>query len=496
MSDYISRHTGEEIDDAVDAVQEGLLLEVINGLDSTDADKPLSAAQGYVLKRELIRLFNALSNSAFSTARPIPSWSAPVTYGYSQNLIHCTSDHSGSTVDGSGGVVTIVITPDQGYILHKSAVTVSVAGGGTASISRNAENGKVTVTIATVTGSVTINANAKVPAQFEVSQSLLGITSSYTSEWVTEGSTFEAELSAQSGYSMNGVVPSVLMGGDPVSGTWDSRMRKIKIEDVTGNISISATAEQTNNPSVTYKLSGCDEPVDAPQEVGYGDDLTVVLTKNSSFHGISHDPSGQTKVGFLPRDIIVFMGGLPLEQGIGKDFTAEADASGDSITVTIHNVTANVLIMNVQWVNGSIGSDGGVSDAFHSVYTEDYVPIPTGCQSIAVMHNFVGTGVDTNVAKAFAAIYNSDKTRYVSQQYKGRRVLRFPPSGAQYSLGDYSFIRFSALQWGTITIDEGDQVWGTGGSYNGIDYSYLYDETHEKFIWKGRYVTALVTTPE
>lgn len=466
----------------------------INSLDNTSADKALSAAQGYVLRRELEKVLAALSNSAFSTARPVLSWSAPVTYSITQNLLHVTSSHTGNTIDGSGGAVSIVLTPDANYLLRAADVTVVMAGGGTATVERDSSTGVVTVHITTVTGSIAITAAAQEIQQRTVSYSLSHCESSNSAVSVNDGSRFSTVLSASSGYTLNGVTPTITMGNIAVSGAWDAATRTITIEEVTGDIVISATAVETQNKSITYNLSGVTK-VSGATEVEDGGSLTAVLSKGNDFAGIASGAYGSTTVGFLPRDIIVFMGGVPLEQGM--DYTATQ--SGDNITLSIPNITDDVLVMNVQWLSGSIHSDGTTSGtaATRSVYTDAYIPIPDGCQSIAVMHNFVGSGADSEVSNAFAAIYNSAKDGYVAGAIKGRRVLRFPTVGAQYTLGDYAFIRFCAYQWKTTTnTSSGDQVWGTGDTSNGIDYCYLYDETNEKFIWKGRNVTALVTTPE
>lgn len=480
--------------------------DIINSTTNTAADKALAAAQGYVLRRNVVAiqekldaLIEALANSAFSTGRVSIlgslSWGAPVSYTISQTLSGCTSSQNGNTIDGSIPL-TIELTPNMGKILKVSDVIVTVAGGGSAMVTRDSSTGKVTVYVAVVTGAVSISASASVPRGYLVTRNLTHCSSSNTGN-AFELSQYETVLTADSGYSLTGVTPVVTMGGVNVtSQVWNASTRTITIPVVTGDIVITATAEESHNPIVDYVLSDVVK-TSGPDELEYDSTLTAVLTKGSGFHGIKDGRFGSTSVGFIPRDIIVFMGGLPLEQGVGKDFTAEA--SGNNITVTIPHVTANVTIMNVQWVNGSIHSDGGIdgTNSTRGVRIEEFVPIPTGCESIAVMHNFVGSGADTGVGYAFAAIYKADKSSCKTQQFKGRRVAHFPASGANYSLDDYSYIRFCAYQWKTATKEsEGDQVWGTGDSDSGIDFCYLYDETHEKFIWKGRNVTALVTTPE
>ena len=425
----------------------------INSLESTSADKPLSAAQGYVLRRELEKVLAALSNSAFSTARPVLSWSAPVTYSLTQNLLHVTSSHSGNTVDGNGGAVTIVLTPASNYLLRAADVTVVMAGGGTATVERDTSTGAVTVSITTVTGSITITATAHAIQQKTISYSLSNCQSSNEAVSVNEGSRFTTVLSASCGYTLNGVNPTTTMGGTTVNGAWNAATRTITIEDVTGDIVISATAVVTQNKSVTYNLSGCTKS-SGPAEVEDGGSLTAVLSKGNDFNGVYNTPSsGQGKnYYFSRRDVIVMMGGHVVENAV-----SQVSLDGD-VSISIGQVTGDVVITNIQWVIGVINySTGAKGDSSRSICNaSNPISLPSGCAELQIRHNYSSSG---SWGIAFFG-----ESGFIS----GVRLDSSPqevevPSGATYfKLSFYDF---------------------TGD--NSANNAYIKDVTNNKYIWKG-----------
>jgi hypothetical protein len=111
------------------------------------------------------------------------------------------------------------------------------------------KNGKGQISLE-ITGHVSINAQSEVPMKFysmdpedvdawTVVQTLSHVTSSYTSSSVANEGAFEAELTADEGYTIENVI--VMMGGEDVTDTsYDAGV--VSIASVTGALTIIATA--------------------------------------------------------------------------------------------------------------------------------------------------------------------------------------------------------------------------------------------------------------
>jgi hypothetical protein len=82
---------------------------------------------------------------------------------------------------------------------------------------------------------------ANAPTSYVVTQSLLNVTSTFTGSSVISGQAFAATLTAETGYTLAGVV--VTMGGEDITATaYDDTTGEVSIAAVTGNIIITATA--------------------------------------------------------------------------------------------------------------------------------------------------------------------------------------------------------------------------------------------------------------
>ena len=437
--------------------------DIINSTTSTAADKALAAAQGYVLRREMEKILAALSNSAFSTARPVLSWGAPVTYSITQTLTNCTSSHTGNTIDGRNPV-NIELTPNMGKIINPTEVEVTVAGGGAYTVTRNSSTGKVTVSIPVVTGAVTIVATGRYAQGYLVTKTLSNCSSSNSGTTAYELSKFETVLTADSGYTMNGVTPVVTMGGETLTGVWNASNGKITIPEVTGDITITATAAESLNPSVTLNLTGCAVVGTTPTEVESGEDLELTLRKDSSWWDSSE--------ALLGRDIIVFMGDAALERGTG--FTAVNQQNGD-IVVTVGNVTANVMVMNVVWKPGyPVTTGSSVASSDRSKYNDTIIPIPDGCTELRIYNTYPGNGSSRGVrfydengddVAAAAIAVNADGN---NGTYPGEMIATWDASAA----ASHKFVRFGIY---TFT--------------NGFTDKYIkYKDSNNnlKYIWKGQ----------
>lgn len=112
------------------------------------------------------------------------------------------------------------------------------------------KNGKGQIALE-FTGHVSINAQKVVPmviysidpaetVKYTVTQLLSHVTSSFTDANITAGASLEATLTPDEDYTIDGV--TVTMGGNVVSGAWDSAESTVTIAEVTGAVVITASA--------------------------------------------------------------------------------------------------------------------------------------------------------------------------------------------------------------------------------------------------------------
>lgn len=118
------------------------------------------------------------------------------------------------------------------------------------------QTGKATkATLAlTLTGHISINAQDVAPltfysinpeeeVQYNVTQTLSHVTSTWTAEKITAGAEFEATLTAESGYTMDTV--TVTMGETDITSTaYTAGTGKVLIAEVTDDVVITASAEE------------------------------------------------------------------------------------------------------------------------------------------------------------------------------------------------------------------------------------------------------------
>lgn len=77
---------------------------------------------------------------------------------------------------------------------------------------------------------------------YTVTQTLSHVTSSFVGSEIEAGADFEATLTAAGGYTIG--TPTVVMSGEVVSGAWDASTGKVTIENVSGNVSVTAVATE------------------------------------------------------------------------------------------------------------------------------------------------------------------------------------------------------------------------------------------------------------
>lgn len=470
--------------------------------DTSRAHVP-SARQMNLMYNNLISVYNdlsalltALANSAFSTAKPSLTeldWvGSSTSFIIVYSLTHCTKSQASPTSVAEGDSFTASLLPDPGYTLN--GVTASGSG---FTQSYDSTNDKINISATNVLSSITIGCEA-VTFSVSVSYHLTGFSSESDTQ-ITSAGSFVKVLSPNSGYVVKSI--AVTMGGvDITSAVWTASTKTISIPLVTGNIVITATAEESTNHLVSLDLTGVSatSEIDLNDGVEDGGTLEVTLTKITSGEGSDVWPSSglPTSRGFLARDVIVYMGDRVLEPKVDNELESGVDldltvTQVDSNTVRVkidgdgtnaNGVTGNVRIVNVIWKRQyiitaeSAQTAGAVpgepySTNSYSAHTNTFIPL-LGCKNLVVLGNN-----DTTPANYVwgCAIYDEQKV-FVSGHTMSPTTspveVQVPPVDQSDQRNDGKYLRTSA--WLT-----------TSGVVSKIDDCYIFDATHGKFIWCG-----------
>lgn len=161
-------------------------------------------------------------------------WYQPIT----TTLNGCTISNGSAQIE-YGEAYTATITPDAG----KEIDTITVMMGGV-DITASAVAG-TTISIAKVTGAVTITAAASAPSvAYSIMLNLTNVASSNSQTTISEGGTYETELTPTGTYKKLGAI-TVTMGGTDISASVVSG-NAITIASVTGDITVNCAAVITN----------------------------------------------------------------------------------------------------------------------------------------------------------------------------------------------------------------------------------------------------------
>lgn len=161
-------------------------------------------------------------------------WHQPIT----TTLTDCTISNSSVQIE-YGEAYTATITPDAG----KEIDTITVMMGGV-DITASAVSGTA-ISIAKVTGAVTITATASVPSvSYSIMLNLTNVASSNSQNTISEGKNYTTVLSPTGTYKKLGTI-TVMMGGTDISASAVSGST-VNIANVTGDITITCAAVITN----------------------------------------------------------------------------------------------------------------------------------------------------------------------------------------------------------------------------------------------------------
>lgn len=163
-------------------------------------------------------------------------WYQPIA----KNLTGCTISNAASQVD-YGEAYTAIIAADSG----KTITSVVIKMGGVDITSTVYSAGSGAISIAKVTGAITITAAASAPSvNYSITRNLTNCASSNTADTIAEGAAYTTTLSPTGTFKKLGAI-TVTMGGTDISASAVSGST-VTIAKVTGNIVITCAAEITN----------------------------------------------------------------------------------------------------------------------------------------------------------------------------------------------------------------------------------------------------------
>ena len=209
------------------------------------------------------------------------------------DLTNVTSDGASQVRNGTGYSATRSLATGAAYTF----VSVTMGGADITSTAWDADAG--TITIAKVTGDISITATAYVNAH-EVKLDLNGVTSTNSTTGIIDGQAYETILAAStSGYTISCVVT---MGGvDITASAWDVNTGKISIASVTGDISITA-AEMAPVYSVTNIMASSIDNTGAVYNGGLGYKDGAYLSSNDVGTDASYFASGFIENQFVGKN--------------------------------------------------------------------------------------------------------------------------------------------------------------------------------------------------
>ena len=277
----------------------------------------------------------------------------PTIYTITNNLTNATNTNAATSIS-AGEAYTATISPLEHYTLDNLTCTM---GGVAQTITNN------TINIASVSGNIVVTAVASSDQPtiiYTVTNNLTNATNSNAATSVTQGDPYTATISANTGYHITSVICT--MGGAQQTVTNNS----INIAEVTGNIVVTAVAEQ-DQPTVYYTVTN---------------NLTNATNSNAATsveEGTFYTATISANQGYHMSSVTCTMGGV--EQTVTDN------------TISIASVTGNIVITATATqfvpVEGAyIHNDG---DCWIGT---SYVPSrsTTKVELVAEVHNFATAG--------------------------------------------------------------------------------------------------------
>ena len=167
-------------------------------------------------------------------------------FSVSYHLSNCRSTNTVTTIAKGTSYLT-EIQPDPGYTIDASQ-TKAIMNGNEYFYSESSR----TITILNVQGNIDVYGVGVAPSveTVTISNHLTNCASSNSATSVDKGSSYTATITANEGYTLDGIV--VTMSGTAITSSVVSG-NNISIPEVTGNVVITATASETPTADVSYE---------------------------------------------------------------------------------------------------------------------------------------------------------------------------------------------------------------------------------------------------
>ena len=167
-------------------------------------------------------------------------------FSVAYHLSNCSSTNTVTSI-AKGTPYLTEIQPDPGYTIDASQ-TKAIMNGDEYFYSESSR----TITVMNVRGNIDVYGVAVTPSveTYTVSNHLTNCVSSNSATSVDKGSSYTATITANAGYTLDGIV--VTMSGTAITSSVVSG-NNISIPEVTGNVVITATASETPTADVSYE---------------------------------------------------------------------------------------------------------------------------------------------------------------------------------------------------------------------------------------------------
>jgi len=388
---------------------EGLEQFVIaNDLDTSDPTQGLSARQGKILKQaistvqaNLQAVVDALANMAFTSAKPTLSqidWTGGTFYAtIVKSLTGCTAtDNTNNGQIAEGQSLTMQLTADNGFTLTGATISVTNSKGQAVAYTLNGS----TLTVANVTGTITVSVVAV--GIFSVVNNDTNVNLTANTMSPTSGSSWTGTLAIKSGISNYRLAsaPVVTMGGTAVDfsvsgNSWNSTTGVMTIGNVTGNIVITAVAEEVGKVTITKSLRNVTltDNTDANGKIAEGatyngtvavEDRTGIKTRYTDTSFATNYPAGT----FPPLKLTPAM-----IDGDGLTVSIAQDGLSANINGAVSSNKTITAVGETRMVRGrgiALGATGtpGASASQSRCMNETPILVPQGVNAYVVHHNF------------------------------------------------------------------------------------------------------------
>lgn len=321
----------------------------------------------------------------------------PTTYTITNNLTNATNSNA-ATSAAEGTSYTATISANQGY--HITSISCTMGG-----VEQPVVNN--TISLASVSGNIVITAVAEQdPTTYTVTNNLTHATNSNVATSVEEGSAYNATISAEQGYHMTSI--TCTMGGIQQTVTNNT----ISIASVTGNIVITAVAEQDQPTPTTYTITNNLTNAtnsNAATSIEGGSSYTATISATQGYHitsiactmgGVSQTVTNNTiSIASVSGDIVITAVATQFVPVEGAYIHNDGDCWVGSSYYTSKNTTKVEVVAEIHSFSGNYSYLVGSSDT-------------KLCQwnSAAVLACVAGTATQTAAANQVAVSYDKKFT--------------------------------------------------------------------------------------